>query len=298
MDKNITITETKIGNVLTQVKGGFLLNKSGLGPVASHSLQPYRGCPYGQSLCGIACYVRWMYYVLEGREWGTFVDIRTNAADSYRKNYESERRFANRNFDSFTIFCSSSTDPFMPQEFRYGVTKSVLQAMTELPPDVLILQTHTHLVTRYMNIYDDLASKCQLRFHVSIETDRDEMPGLPPHASPLERRLDACKQLRDAGHRTVVIVAPLLPIDDPLVFFSRIAEVADAVVIDHFIIGDGTANGTRTMKTALPKSMNELNPRSVKLDYRDEIVDIARQVMPGRVGVSADGFAASISESS
>ncbi len=86
-----------------------------------------------------------------------------------------------------------------------------------------------------MDPYDRLASRCKLRFHVSIETDRDSMPGLPPHASPVERRLEACGQLRQAGQFTVVTVSPLLPIDDADRFFGQIAGVADAVVVNHFI---------------------------------------------------------------
>jgi hypothetical protein len=163
--------------------------------------------------------------------------------------------------------------------------------MVEEPPDLLILQTHTHLVARYMDLYAALRGKCELRVHVSIETDREELPGLPPHASPITRRLEACDELRKAGHFTVVIVAPLLPIDDPEGFFRRISNVADAVVLDHYIIGDGTSDGRRTAKTGLPNAMTAVAPESVTLAYRDQMIEIARRHMPGRVGVSADGFA-------
>ena len=89
----------------------------------------------------------------------------------------------------------------------------------------------------------------------------------------------------------MVIVAPLLPIDDPDQFLGRIADVADAVVIDHFIQGDGTPDGRRTQKTDLPAAMRQVNPESLILDYRDRIVDIARRRMPGRVGINIEGFA-------
>ena len=81
------------------------------------------------------------------------------------------------------------------------------------------------------------------------------------------------------------------PIADPVSFFTRIAHSADAVVIDHFIEGDGSADGSRTVRTPLPAAMVQLEPQSIALPYRDEIVAIARRIMPGRVGVSADGFA-------
>jgi hypothetical protein len=127
--------------------------------------------------------------------------------------------------------------------------------------------------------------------HLSVESDRDTLPGLPRPAASVERRLEAARALRDLGIRTVVTVSPLLPIRDPRRFFDRIAEAADAVVLDHFIEGDGTPDGSRTARTALPVAMEAVHPGSTCLAYRDEMVEIARQVMPGRVGVSRDGFA-------
>ena len=72
----------------------------------------------------------------------------------------------------------------MPQEFRYRVTGSVLEAMLEKPPDLLVLQTHSHRVTDYSDLYLELSRRCRLRIHVSIETDLDAVPGLPGHAAP------------------------------------------------------------------------------------------------------------------
>ncbi len=149
----------------------------------------------------------------------------------------------------------------------------------------------THLVTSYMDLYSDLAGRCRLRFHVSVETDRERLPGLPPPASPVAKRLQACAALRQAGHCTVVTAAPLLPIDDPQQFFTEVGRVADAVVLDHFVIGDGTPDGRLTRRTELPAAMASVNPLSVELSYREQMALVARRCMPGRVGVSMDGFA-------
>jgi hypothetical protein len=97
--------------------------------------------------------------------------------------------------------------------------------------------------------------------------------------------------LRQAGLRVVITIAPLLPIADPAHFFARLREVADAVVIDHFIQGDGSADGSRTRRTALPLAMAGISPESVNLNYREDIVRIANAYFPGAVGVNIDGFA-------
>jgi DNA repair photolyase len=235
--------------------------------------------------------VRHNAWLLRGEPWGSFLDARVNAAERYRAQAPGERRWARRARGEFSVFLSSSTDPFVPQEFRFGVTRAVLEAMRDRPPDELILQTHTHRVTEYLPLIAELAPRCRLRVHVSIETDRDELPGLPPSASPVARRLEACAKLRATGIRTVVTVAPLLPIADPDAFFARIAEVADAVVLDHFIQGDGSEDGSRTLRTALPAAIAALDPEALSLAYRDRMAAIARRHLPGRVGINIDGFA-------
>jgi DNA repair photolyase len=275
-----------IRSILTRTSGY-------LETVCSHSLQPYRGCPFGASLCGVGCYVRHSRSITRGRAWGSFLEVRTNAAEAYRAGVDLEGRWARRRRGEggFVIFLSSATEPFPPQESRHRVTRSVLSAMLDQPPDGLIVQTHSHRVVEAMDVLVPLAGRCALRVHVSIETDRDRLPGLPPPASPVARRFEAARELRRAGLRVVVTVAPLLPIVDPHRFFTRIAEVADAVVLDHFIGGDGSVHGTRTLATPLPAAMAALDPASVTLDYRARMAAIAERYLPGRVGIGRDGFA-------
>ena len=275
---------TTVRSILTRATGY-------LESVCSHSLQPYRGCPFGASLCGVGCYVRHNVYVTRGRPWGDFLEVRSNAAESYRAGFDRERAWARARRGRFVIFLSSATEPFPPQESRHGVTRAVLEAMLALPPDGLIVQTHSPRVLEALDLLVALAGRCDLRVHLSIESDRDRLPGLPPPASPVARRLDAARALKDAGLRVVVTVSPLLPIADPERFFARIAEAADAVVLDHFIGGDGSPNGARTRKTTLPEAMAAVDPESVTLAYRDRMAAIAQKFLPGRVGVNRDGFA-------
>ncbi len=279
------ITEfTEVKSILTRTSGF-------LNDVCSHSLQPYRGCPLGASLCGVGCYVQHNVYVTQGRAWGSFLEVRTNAVEAYRAAYERERSWAREKRGGFVIFLSSATEPFPHQEARHQITRSVLEAMCDLPPDGLIVQTHSHRVTDAIDSLKRLATKSALRVHVSIETDRERLPGLPPPASSLTRRFEAAAALKAAGLSTIITVSPLLPIEDPQQFFGRIALVADAVVLDHFIGGDGTPLGSRTLKTRLPRAMSAIDPRSVELSYRDEMAAIAERYLPGRVGVGPDGFA-------
>jgi DNA repair photolyase len=283
---------TKLMDVTTATVRQILTRTSGyLKSVASHSLQPYRGCALGNSLCGVGCYVQHNHYLTRGAAWGGFLEARTNAPDCYRRQYPRELNWARRACGRFGIFLSSSTEPFQPFEPKFRVTRAVLEAMIEQPPDFLILQTHSHRVTDYLDLYPQLAERTELRFHLSIESDRDRLPGLPPPASSVEQRIHAAGTLKATGLPVVITVSPLLPIADPDRFFQRLAGVADAVVIDHFIYGDGSSDGARTRRTRLPEAMSNIDPESLSLGYRDRIAGIAQRYFPGNVGISIDGFA-------
>ncbi len=278
------VRESSVGRILTRTTGY-------LRTVTSHSLQPYRGCSFGNALCGVGCYVRHNRWLTRGEPWGSFLDARVNAASAYGREHARERDWARRERGELSIFLSSSTDPFVPEEDRFGITRALLEAMLELPPDALVVQTHTHRVARYLDLYPALAARCRLRFHVSIESDRDRLPGLPPPASSVKRRFEAAAALRAAGLRVVITAAPLLPLADPRRFLERVGECADALVVDHFVGGDGSPGGSRTRRTALPVAMAAVEPASTDLAYRDAFVALARELLPGRVGVGADGFA-------
>jgi DNA repair photolyase len=231
------------------------------------------------------------FYLTRGQPWGSFVEARTNAAEVYREQYEREKNWARKARGKFGIFLSSSTEPFQPAERTHRVTQKVLEAMLDLPPDFLILQTHSHHVTDYLDLYTRLSPITDLRVHISIESDRDDLPGLPKSASPVAKRIEAAAALKAAGIRVIATVAPLLPIDRPDEFFKRLSEVSDAIVFDHFIGGDGSPNGARTLRTKLPGAMRAVNPDSTELAYREQMIEVARKYFAGRVGANIAGFA-------
>jgi DNA repair photolyase len=277
------IDEIHCKSILTRASGY-------LKPVSSHSLNPYVGCGFGRSACGEGCYVRFNQWLTRGRPWGGFVDVKINAAEVYRQTVAREKKWARKNSGCFSIFFSSSTDPWQPVERKVRLTRQLLKAMQKAPPDQLILQTHSTFILDDLDRIQSLSGICDLRVHISIEGDQDRMPGLPPPPSSLDERLNVLKQLVDLGIRAVACLSPLYPLKAPEAFFARLSTMGvSAVVIDHFIQGDGTSDGSRTLKTKLPQAMAEVAPESVNLSYRDAIAGIARKYLP--VGISAAGFA-------
>lgn len=261
-----------------------------LEPVSTHSINPYVGCGFGNTLCGAGCYVQFNGWLTRGRKWGSFVEVKNNAAEVYLATCGSERRWARRRGRKFSVFFSSSTDPWQPAERIHRVTRGLLNAIQDDPPDELILQTHSTMILEDVECIARLSRCTDLRVHISIESDRESIEGLPRHACSVEGRMEAVNVLSDAGLFVVVCMAPLLPLECPDRFFEQIVRAgAGAVVIDHFIEGDGTPDGSRTYKTALPEKMRAQLPASVHLSYRDEVASIARRYLP--VGLSQEGFA-------
>ena len=277
------ITEVQCQSILTRV-GGYLK------PVCSHSLNPYVGCGFGRSACGVGCYVRHNAWLTKGRDWGSFVEVKTNAPEIYLKTCKTEQRWVHRRNQPFAIFFSSSTEPWQPVERQYRVTHRLLEAMRIHPPDELILQTHATAMQEDLSLVAALSRQCRLRVHVSIEGDIERLPGLPPPPATVQKRIELLRQLSEAGIFAVACLSPLYPMHNPAAFFEQLAQAgASAVVIDHFIGGDGTAEGLRTWKTDLPRSMAAVDAASTCLEYRDRIAAIARNYLP--VGLSAAGFA-------
>lgn len=279
--------------IIDEIQSRSILTRSSgyLSSVCSHSLQPYRGCGLGRSLCGVACYARHQQFLVKGRKWGGFLDVKSDAPQLYLNTFDRESAWARRTHDAMTVFLSSSTEPFPPQERQLRITLACLEAMLEKPPDALIVQTHSHLVEEYTGLLMQLGQKCRLRVHISIETDRERIDGLPGHFSSVAKRLETARKLRSSGLFVVITVAPLLPIEKPELFFEKLADVSDAVVIDHFVGGDGSANGSRTFRTALPEAIRTIDPLALNLNYRDEIANVALRFFPDRVGIGISGFA-------
>jgi DNA repair photolyase/uncharacterized tellurite resistance protein B-like protein len=278
--------EIQARSILTET-GGFLY-------AYSHTLQPYRGCTFGKSFCGAACYAPEMRFATPKASWGTCLEIKMNAHEVYRTDYRAWRR----RHDPLVIFMSSVTDPYVPQERRYRITRRLLQEMVTHPPDALVLQTHTPNPLWDAETLVAVAAKARVIVQISVETDRDQIPGFPRHAYSIEARLRALGELTALGLTTVGVVSPLMPMDDPEGFARRLGAVADSVIVDHYLVGDGSKNGARTRKRKahLDHTVPDLLIQAgfeewTQLEKFHEIVERFRAVLGSdRVGVSRDGF--------
>ncbi|MBA4544323.1 MULTISPECIES: radical SAM protein [Thermoactinomyces] len=223
-----------------------LLNKgTGFLSDYSYSLNPYTGCAFGCSYC----YVRQMPVSLfRKEEWGSWVDIKKNAADLLHKELKRAKKQG-----KVTIFMSSSTDPYQPIEYKERVTRSLLEVMVENKPDFLFVQTRSPLVRRDIDLF--LLLKDRVRISMTIETDREDMrKHFTPDAPPISARLKTLRLLSDAGVPTQATIAPVLPSSEE---FPEKLRLVDRVCVDDYFMGDGSG-GKRTGKLGIFSVYKEL----------------------------------------
>jgi DNA repair photolyase len=193
---------------------------------------------------------------------------------------------------------SSVTDPYVPQEAGLGITRSLLEAMVDLAPDLLVLQTHTPGPLRDQALLERLARKARLLVQITVETDLERIPGLPPHATPLGARLAALATLRAAGIATVAVASPLLPLGDERSFATRLGASADGVILDHWLLGDGSRDGARTRRKrshappTLPEALEAAGQGEWNtLESFRRVIAVFEEILGrARVGVSQEGF--------
>ncbi|MEH7547576.1 MULTISPECIES: SPL family radical SAM protein [Bacillaceae] len=232
----IEIKEILSKKILTEAKGyldvGF-----------THSLNPYSGCAFS---C-LYCYVREMpIQRFKDISWGEWLDIKTNAAENYRKEIIKLRKKMN----PVNIFMSSATDPYQPIERKAEITKGILEEMIENPPDFLQIQTRGPLITRDIDLILKLKEKCDVVVSMTVETDREDIKQIfAPYAPGIKLRIKALKEVHDAGISTQASISPVLPFTPD--FPKALDGVVDHIWIDTLSIGDG-ALGKRSERLGMP----------------------------------------------
>jgi DNA repair photolyase len=182
------------------------LSRSSL-PGLDYSLNPYTGCGHGCIYCYAPATLRY-----GGPEpWGSFVTAKTNIPAVLEKEL--------RKMPRGVIGISTVTDPYQPVESRLKLTRSCLEVLQAKQFPVCI-QTKSALVIRDIDIIREFRDK---EVGLTVTTLDDRASALiEPGASLPGARLDALRQLSDAGITTWAFVGPLVP---GLVDGERLADI-------------------------------------------------------------------------
>jgi len=168
------------------------------------SINPYRGCEHG---C-VYCFARPTHAYMglsPGLDFEAKLFAKAGAAELL------ERELSAPAYQCRTIAIGSNTDPYQPIEKTHRVMRSILEVLARANHPVGIV-TKSHLVTRDIDILAPMARLGLVKVALSVTTlDRSLARSMEPRAATPERRLDAIRELSEAGVPTSVMVAPIIP---------------------------------------------------------------------------------------
>jgi DNA repair photolyase len=168
------------------------------------SINPYRGCEHG---C-VYCYARPTHAYLglsPGLDFETKLRAKFDAASLL------ERELARPGYACQPIALGTNTDPYQPVERRLRITRGVLEVLAHCRHPLTIV-TKSAAVVRDLDLLAPMARQDLARVAISVTSlDGDLARRLEPRAAAPHRRLQAIRQLSEAGVPTAVMVAPVIP---------------------------------------------------------------------------------------
>ncbi len=168
------------------------------------SVNPYRGCEHG---C-IYCFARPTHSYLglsAGVDFETKLFAKPDAAKLL------EREIAKPGYEVKTLAIGTNTDPYQPIEKKYRIMREILEVLEAAAHPVTIV-TKSALVTRDIDILARMSERGLARVAMSVTTmDKVLARRMEPRASTTSRRLEAMRELSEAGVHTSVMVAPIVP---------------------------------------------------------------------------------------
>ncbi len=237
-----------------------------------YSLNPYVGCAFGCSYCYAA------FFAPPERQasWGDWVQVKRNAALKLSR--------LRRPLDGKTVYMSSATDPYQPIERRLELTRSLLPVLSDRGAR-LVVQTRSPLVARDIDLLQRFKQVC---VNFSITTDSETVRrAFEPRNPPIAARLDAAREIADAGLPVAITMTPLLPVENPTSFAHRVAETgASRFIVESFSPTAGRFRGG-TGQTALELA-ERLNWDGAAYEQARQalIFELAPNIREGEAGFS------------
>ncbi|AZO33719.1 PA0069 family radical SAM protein [Mesorhizobium sp. M2A.F.Ca.ET.037.01.1.1] len=173
------------------------------------SINPYRGCEHG---C-VYCFARPTHAFMglsPGLDFESKLFAKPDAARML------DRELSKPGYQPRTIAIGTNTDPYQPIEKQYRIMREILEVLEARGHPVGIV-TKSALVTRDLDILSRMAERGLAKVALSVTTmDRMLARTMEPRASTPTKRLEAIRQLSDAGIPASVMVAPIIPgLNDP-----------------------------------------------------------------------------------
>ena len=181
------------------------------------SINPYRGCEHG---C-VYCFARPTHAYLglsPGLDFESKLFVKPDAPALLAK------ELAAAEYEPKMIAIGTNTDPYQPIERERQIMRGILEVLEAAGHPVGIV-TKSALVVRDIDILARMAKRNLVKVALSVTSlDPKLARTMEPRASTPPKRLEALRQLSEAGIPTSVLVAPVIPaLND-----SEIERILDA----------------------------------------------------------------------
>jgi DNA repair photolyase len=168
------------------------------------SLNPYMGCVHRCTFCYVRAFERRADRPSDDR-YGTSIRVKVNVADVLR------RELGRSSWARECVAIGAATDPYQPAEGRYRLTRACIEALGEARTPFSII-TRGPMIVRDIDVLVEAARRASVSVTFSIPTlDEDVWRKTEPSTAHPRQRLRAVEKLVEAGIRTGVGMAPVLP---------------------------------------------------------------------------------------
>jgi DNA repair photolyase len=209
-DPSAVLANTNVCSILRRLRTDYREEpcKSALNRVQGMpfgwSLNPYMGCAHRCTFCYVRAFELRADRPSDGR-YGTSIRVKVNVVEALR------RELARRSWRGEDVAIGAATDPYQPAEGRYRLTRGCLEALRDAANPFSII-SRSPLIVRDIDVLVEAAERADVSVTFSVPTlDREVWRLTEPGTPPPHQRLRALRRLVDAGIRTSVGMAPILP---------------------------------------------------------------------------------------
>ncbi len=209
---------------INQIPVRSVMTKSSA-PLGGYAVNPYVGCPHACRYCYASFMKRFTGHT---EAWGSFLDVKNWPPITNPRRYAGQK-----------VIIGTVTDGYNPLEERYGKTRRILEELKDSGAEILIC-TKSDLVLRDLELLRELNQSTRLTVSWSVNTLDEAFKEDMDAASGIAARLEAMKQVYEAGIRTVCFISPVFPgITDIEAIFHRVKDQCDLIWLENLNLRGG-----------------------------------------------------------
>ncbi len=170
----------------------------------SWGANPYRGCEHSCPYC-FARYTHEYLGYNKDAEFDNKILVKMNAAEVL------EKELSRKTWKGEPVSLGSVCDPYQPAEKKSEITRQVLKVFAKHRTPLFVC-TKSNLILRDIDLLSEMAKTSNLMVNITLTTlDENICKKIEPRASSANERLDAIRQLSDAGITVGVLFMPIFP---------------------------------------------------------------------------------------